>query len=55
MMRGLGCASHDARSCRAWLYGKLVVALLAEKLVDSAESFFSWGYDIDSISEEPAA
>jgi hypothetical protein len=46
---------HDARSCRAWLYGKLVVALLAEKLVDSAESFFPWGYDIDSISEESAA
>jgi hypothetical protein len=24
---------HDARSSRAWLYGKLLVALLAEKLI----------------------
>jgi len=42
---------YDPRSCRAWLYGKLIVALLAERLVDSAQHFSPWGYPIDPISE----
>lgn len=34
---GLGhLPKHDPVSCRAWLYGKLLVGLLAEKLVKSA-------------------
>ncbi len=37
---------HDPRSCRAWLYGKLSVALLAERLADSAERFSPWGYEL---------
>ncbi|MGB8060718.1 MAG: hypothetical protein WCF26_02330 [Candidatus Sulfotelmatobacter sp.] len=24
---------HDDRSCRAWLYGKLLIALLTQKLI----------------------
>ncbi len=31
-------------SCEAWLYGKLVVALLIETLYREAEFFFPWGY-----------
>lgn len=41
---------HDQQSCRAWLYGKLVVALLAERLVDSAHHFSPWGYPIRSVA-----
>jgi hypothetical protein len=37
---------HDERSARAWLYGKLVVALLTEKLLAHGNSFFPWGYDL---------
>ncbi|MBI5090957.1 MAG: transposase [Candidatus Hydrogenedentes bacterium] len=35
---------YDPRSCRAGLYGKLVVALLAEELIDSAQRFSPLGY-----------
>jgi hypothetical protein len=35
---------HDDQSAKAWLYGKLFVALLTEKLITQAESFFPWGY-----------
>jgi hypothetical protein len=31
-------------SCRAWLHGKLLVALLLERLLDNAEHFSPWGY-----------
>ena len=43
---------HDPQSCRAWLYGKLVVALLAERLVDSAQRFSPWGYPFRGIVPE---
>ena len=43
---------HDPQSCRAWLYGKLVVALLAERLVDSAQRFSPWGYPFRNIVPE---
>lgn len=33
-------------SCVAWLYGKLVVALLVERLYQEAESFSPWGYPL---------
>jgi hypothetical protein len=39
---------HDARSARAWLYGKLLVALLTQKLVRLGGSFSPWGYELES-------
>ena len=36
---------HDEQSARAWLYGKLLVALLTEKLVQHANALSPWGYD----------
>ena len=42
---GLGhLPKQDERSCRAWLHGKLFVALLGEHLVNEARFFFPWGY-----------
>ncbi|WP_347275127.1 IS4 family transposase [Candidatus Kuenenia sp.] len=35
---------YDDDSSKAWLYGKLFVALLTEKLIDFATSFSPWGY-----------
>lgn len=35
-----------ADSCRAWLHGKLVVALLLERLLDEAEHFSPWGHEL---------
>ena len=40
---------HDDDSAKAWLYGKLFVALTTEKLVSYAESFSPWGYDMGQI------
>lgn len=37
---------YDDDSSKAWLYGKLFVALLTEKLIDFATSFSPWGYFI---------
>lgn len=37
---------RDSESCKAWLYGKLVVTLLVERLFRTAESFSPWGYPI---------
>jgi hypothetical protein len=37
---------EDEESCKAWLYGKLFIALLTERLVQRAESFSPWGYDV---------
>ena len=37
---------HDEHSARAWLYGKLFVALLVEKLIGHARSISPWGYDL---------
>jgi len=38
-------------SCRAWLHGKLLVALLLERLLDEAEHFFPWGYELDAATQ----
>ncbi len=38
---------HNTRSCIAWLYGKMVVALLVERIYQEAESFSPWGYPIE--------
>lgn len=35
---------YDARSSRAWLYGKLLICLLSEKLTRYASAISPWGY-----------
>lgn len=35
---------HDAQSSRTWLYGKLFVALLTQKLVRTGREISPWGY-----------
>lgn len=37
---------EDEESSKAWLYGKLFVALLTERLVRQAESLSPWGYEV---------
>lgn len=37
---------HDKDSCISWLYGKMIVALLSERLYQEAEFFSPWGYPI---------
>ena len=39
---------HDQESSQAWLYGKLFVALLTEKLIQAASAFSPWGYDFQA-------
>jgi len=49
---GLGqLPKHSEASSRAWLYGKLFVALLLERLLHEAETFSPWGYPLASASE----
>jgi hypothetical protein len=43
---------HDQESSQAWLYGKLLVALLTEKVIQAASAFSPWGY---ALPEEPGA
>jgi hypothetical protein len=38
-------------SCRAWLHGKLLVALLLERLLDAAEHFSPWGYELATATQ----
>ena len=35
---------HDDDSAKAWIYGKLLVALLVEKLIRGALAVSPWGY-----------
>ena len=37
---------NDPASARAWLYGKLLVALLTEKLIAHAKTISPWGYPL---------
>ena len=37
---------YNPESCAAWLYGKLVVALLVERLYQEAEFISPWGYPL---------
>ena len=37
---------HDDASTQAWLYGKLLVALLVEKVIRHARTISPWGYDV---------
>ena len=39
---------YDDDCAKAWLYGKLLVALLAEKVVHHAQSIPPWGYPVGS-------
>lgn len=42
---------HSDDSSKAWLYGKLFVALLTNKLVEYAESISPWGYILEEYSD----
>jgi len=37
---------YDDRSSRAWLYGKLLLALLTEKMIRVARTVSPWGYNL---------
>lgn len=43
---------RDDESAKAWLYGKLFVALLVEKLIRHASTISPWGYPLEAV---PAA
>ncbi len=42
---------YNEDSARAWLYGKLLLALLVEKVIRHAESISPWGYDLEKAQE----
>ena len=47
---------NDEQSSQAWLYGKLLVALLSEKLLAHARSFSPWGQGwCERENDEPVA
>ncbi len=39
----------DQNSIEAWLYGKLFVALLTQRIIEHADFFSPWGYDLENI------
>ena len=39
----------DPQSIKAWLYGKLFVSLLIEKIIDHASFFSPWGYELEKV------
>jgi hypothetical protein len=41
---------HSDESTRAWLYGKLFVAMLTNKIIEYACSFSPWGYHLEKPS-----
>ena len=41
---------YDDDSAKAWLYGKLLVALLVEKLIRHASAISPWGYELASAT-----
>lgn len=42
---------HSDDSAKAWLYGKLFVALLTEKIIECASSVSPWGYVLAKCAE----
>lgn len=42
---------HDEESAKSWLYGKLFVALLTEKLIAAAKSVSPWGYCLENPAD----
>jgi hypothetical protein len=45
---------YDPDSSQAWLYGKLLVALLTEKLLQAANAFSPWGYELPDDPSAPS-
>lgn len=45
---------YDDDSSQAWLYGKLFVALLTEKLIAHARAFSPWGYPLPAEAKSVA-
>lgn len=45
---------RDPTSAKAWIAGKLLVAMLVERLQLEAESFSPWGYPLETASESLA-
>jgi transposase len=43
---------QDDGSSRAWLYGKLLVALLAERLARVGSAISPWGYYLDGVAPD---
>ena len=41
---------HDEDAARAWLYGKLLLALLSQKLARQGRDFSPWGYSLAGAS-----
>ena len=55
-LAGLGhLPKHDPTSARAWLYGKLLVALLTEKTLRRASAVSPWGFDWRAMLPQPMA
>jgi len=44
---------HDDQSSRAWLYGKLLVALLSQKLARIGGAISPWGYYLTESAADP--
>jgi transposase len=44
---------HDSQASRAWLQGKLLVALLLDALLQTAERISPWGYHAGEIQSNP--
>jgi hypothetical protein len=45
---------HDDESSQAWLYGKLLIALLTEKLIAHARDFSPWGFELPAQAQSLA-
>jgi hypothetical protein len=43
---------HDERSSRTWLYGKLLVVLLGQKLMRMGRDISPWGYSIADMQDQ---
>jgi hypothetical protein len=43
---------HDPHAARGWLYGKLLLALLSQKLSRHGRSFSPWGYSLADVAAE---
>jgi hypothetical protein len=46
---------YDDRSSRAWLYGKLLIALLTQKLIRTGRDISPWGYNFSESASQPLA
>ena len=40
---------HDEKASRAWLYGKLFMGLIVEKIIRYANEISPWGYDLEVV------